>query len=46
MARGDFTPIAPQLTASFANESAAYLDDIYTSYVHSPVITVTARYSF
>lgn len=42
----DYTPAAPKPTADFAAAGAQYLDDIYTSYVFSPVATVMVGYPF
>lgn len=42
----DFQPRAPRLTTAFASYGEAYLDDVYTSYVFTPVASVWAGYAF
>ena len=42
----DYTPRAPHLTSAFARYGESYLDDLYTSYVFSPVVSVGVGYSF
>lgn len=42
----DYTPANPAATQAFNNAAAAYLDNEYTSYVFTPVITVNAGYLF
>ena len=41
-----FTPRAPQLVARFSDGLERYLDDIYQSYVFTPVVTLGAGYRF
>jgi hypothetical protein len=41
-----FTPQAPALTDAFEEGVATYLDDIYTSYVHTAVITLAFGFRF
>ncbi|MBU1623403.1 MAG: hypothetical protein KJ597_07575 [Nanoarchaeota archaeon] len=42
----DFDPRFPSLVEDFTAFSEAYLDDVYTSYVHTPVICVSVGYRF
>ena len=42
----DFESRFPGLVGEFTAFSEAYLDDVYTSYVHTPVITVSVGYRF
>jgi hypothetical protein len=44
--RPDFTPRAPAVIESFTTAGEVYLDDVYTSYVFSPVITLAAGWRF
>jgi hypothetical protein len=41
-----YQPRMPQIVSAFARESEAYLDDIYTSYVFTPVVSLWAGYAF
>ncbi len=41
-----FKPLLPMLVGSYAKDTAEQLDDIYTSYVFTPTITVGAGYRF
>jgi hypothetical protein len=41
----DFTDLGPQF-AVFGNAAAAYLDDLYTSYVYVPTLSFGAGYRF
>ena len=41
-----FTPLLPGSTQIFSNAVARYLDDIYTTYVFTPVIGVALGYDF
>jgi len=40
-----YTPLSPQLAEEFARAAEAYLDDVYTSYVFTPVLSVSASYA-
>jgi hypothetical protein len=42
----DYTPRAPRVTASFANYAQNYLNDVMTSYVFTPVLTVGGGWGF
>lgn len=42
----DYTPRAPRVTEAFGASSAAYLDETYTTYVFTPVVSLWAGYSF
>lgn len=42
----EYEPSAPRLTEQFTAASEDYLDDIYTTYVHTPVVTFAAGYAF
>jgi len=42
----DYTPRAPQVTASFAAAGERYLDGLYQSYVFTPVLSVGVGYRF
>ncbi len=42
----DYRPRAPQATKIYTTASEAYLDNIYTSYVFTPVISVGVGYRF
>lgn len=42
----DYTPRAPRVTEAFGVSSAAYLDETYTTYVFTPVISSWVGYSF
>lgn len=42
----DYTPRAPQAVASFTAAGERYLDDLYRSYVFTPVLSVGAGYRF
>ena len=41
-----FDPIAPLLVKRFTDESEAWLDDTYRTYVHPPVVGLSAGWSF
>lgn len=40
----DYTPRAPRATESFTSASAAYLDETYTNYVFTPVVSLWSGY--
>jgi len=42
----NYRPVAHQAVERFCQASATYLDDIYTSYVFTPVFSVAAGWSF
>ncbi len=42
----DYAPRAPRVTEAFGASSAAYLDETYTTYVFTPVLSLWAGYSF
>lgn len=42
----DYTPKTPQLTAAFTEYGESYLDDIFTSYVFTPVVSLSLGYAF
>jgi hypothetical protein len=41
-----YRPLAPNLTKGFTDYGERYLDEVYTSYVFTPVISVSAGYRF
>ena len=44
--QADFDSRFPSLVGNFTAFSEAYLDEVYTSYVHTPVVSVSVGYRF
>ena len=42
----EYRPLFPQVVERYEREMEAYLDSIYESYVHSPVLTISAGWTF
>lgn len=42
----EYQPAVPRLTEQFTTASEQYLDDIFTTYVHTPVVTIAVGYAF
>lgn len=42
----DYKPNFPRITEAFAVSTQNYLNDIYTRYVHTPIVSLTIGYSF
>jgi hypothetical protein len=41
-----FQPLAPRINAEFRNRVETYLQDLFTSYVHTPTVTLAVGYRF
>ncbi|MBX3723209.1 MAG: hypothetical protein KF713_15305 [Turneriella sp.] len=44
--KANYTPTFPRLTETFATSTQNYLNSIYTSYVHTPTVSLTVGYRF